>query len=368
MLTHRKLFPQLHGTAALVYDVMTARFNRSESIEFSRADLLKFAKMTAPTLRQALDGLARLGLIFCTKEVELLHPETSEPIPSEPHDVESEAELRFFDPRTGQKRRLEFTPEIYEIYYRQSLPRSDVWHPGNNAHCPFHNDSNPSLSINVNDGVWFCHACGEGGGIIDFEMRLQGSEDKHETWRRISQKLGLRPCPPSRGLITHRHAYLNEQGDTLYWVYRYEDGSARFLHELNHKLRPGLGSARRTLYNLPQVLAADTVLITEGEKKADVVTALGLKDRDGKPVAVTTTGAANSWKIDFADVLAGKRIIILPDTDIPGRRYAESIAASLSRLDITFVVLDFDGYGNDVRDFLKERSGADLIDSSALIG
>ena len=38
--------------------------------------------------------------------------------------------------------------------------------------CPLHDDQHPSLAINVNKGVWFCHAgCGS-GSIHSFAKRL----------------------------------------------------------------------------------------------------------------------------------------------------------------------------------------------------
>jgi hypothetical protein len=37
--------------------------------------------------------------------------------------------------------------------------------------CPFHDDTRPSLSINLEEGWYKCHACGEGGGgITKFHM------------------------------------------------------------------------------------------------------------------------------------------------------------------------------------------------------
>jgi len=34
--------------------------------------------------------------------------------------------------------------------------------------CPFHNDTNPSLSINPNKNLWQCFGCGAGGDVIRF--------------------------------------------------------------------------------------------------------------------------------------------------------------------------------------------------------
>src|SRR5713226_7817434 len=74
VLTHDKLYQNLHGTAVLVYDVMAARFNRTGATKFTRADLLKRGKMTAPTLRDALKNLGELRLIATGRDIELLHP------------------------------------------------------------------------------------------------------------------------------------------------------------------------------------------------------------------------------------------------------------------------------------------------------
>ena len=41
--------------------------------------------------------------------------------------------------------------------------------------CPFHDDRTPSLSVNLSEGHFRCHACGaKGGDIIAFEMRRSG--------------------------------------------------------------------------------------------------------------------------------------------------------------------------------------------------
>ena len=34
--------------------------------------------------------------------------------------------------------------------------------------CPFHDDSNPSLSVNDEKGVYYCYSCKAGGNIITF--------------------------------------------------------------------------------------------------------------------------------------------------------------------------------------------------------
>jgi putative DNA primase/helicase len=80
----------------------------------------------------------------------------------------------------------------------------------------------------------------------------------------------------------------------------------------------------RPLYNLPELLALPqiSVIVTEGEKKADAVSRLFPGH-----VGTTSMGGANAAKLSAWGPLAGRNVIIWPDNDDPGRRYAEEVAA-----------------------------------------
>ncbi|MGI9038093.1 MAG: CHC2 zinc finger domain-containing protein [Gemmatimonadota bacterium] len=39
--------------------------------------------------------------------------------------------------------------------------------------CPFHDDHDPSLSLSIDRGLWYCFVCGEGGDGIDLVMRAR---------------------------------------------------------------------------------------------------------------------------------------------------------------------------------------------------
>ena len=38
--------------------------------------------------------------------------------------------------------------------------------------CPFHDDTNPSLSVNPVMKLWYCFACDEGGDVIKFVQKF----------------------------------------------------------------------------------------------------------------------------------------------------------------------------------------------------
>ena len=81
--------------------------------------------------------------------------------------------------------------------------------------------------------------------------------------------------------------------------------------------------APRPLYRLPQLLASPDkpVIITEGEKKAERAVAL-FPDFES---TTTMAGAAAPRLTDFAP-LVGRRVLIWPDHDDAGQRYAREVA------------------------------------------
>lgn len=62
------------------------------------------------------------------------------------------------------------SPESYYLNRGFMLQGTAEW---KKTKCPFHDDTRPSLCINLKQGGCFrCHACGAcGGDIIDFHMR-----------------------------------------------------------------------------------------------------------------------------------------------------------------------------------------------------
>jgi len=81
----------------------------------------------------------------------------------------------------------------------------------------------------------------------------------------------------------------------------------------------------RPLYGLPDLAGAERVYITEGEKAAEAVRAIGL-------TSTTSAHGANSpGKTDWS-TLRGKECVILPDNDEAGKKYAEAVTEILLNL------------------------------------
>ena len=59
------------------------------------------------------------------------------------------------------------------------------------AKCPFHDDKNPSLSVNSIDQYFFCFGCGVGGDVINFLM-LYENIGFAEALRTLAEESGIR--------------------------------------------------------------------------------------------------------------------------------------------------------------------------------
>jgi putative DNA primase/helicase len=135
--------------------------------------------------------------------------------------------------------------------------------------CPFHDDHNPSLSVNSETGLFFCHTCGAKGDIIDFHMRRYGVDFK-TTLAELAERAGVTASDDRR--IIAIYDYQNEAGDLLFQVVKYPpkpDGKKDFRQRRPDGHGGWIWSVKGIAlvpYNLQAVMAAEAVFIAEGEK------------------------------------------------------------------------------------------------------
>ena len=238
--------------------------------------------------------------------------------------------------------------------------------------CPFHEDRNPSATVYETQGVWRfkCHAgsCGVSGDVFDMQARIAGRplEDilkeasptiprngrLHKPQPRPEVK--SRPKPEKRVFPSVEDLILTVTGFEKQFVYsdpktgkpelivlrlRKPDGKKSFL-----QVRPEgegfvFGSPPKPLpiYNRTRLAQAIEVFVVEGEKCVHALHNLGF---------VATTSPGGAGKAGYADwgPLAGKRCLLWPDNDPPGKRHMRDVQEILERLipkpDIRLIEVD----------------------------
>jgi hypothetical protein len=102
------------------------------------------------------------------------------------------------------------------------------------------------------------------------------------------------------------------------YVQRHKDSSGQYIYSIK--------GIRQVPYRLPEIIESiaqeKTIFITEGEKCADAVVALGA------PATCNAMGAGK-WPDELTPHFAGAEVIILPDNDKIGREHANLVASKL---------------------------------------
>lgn len=136
--------------------------------------------------------------------------------------------------------------------------------------------------------------------------------------------------PPDFPLNSEQWRYCNERGETLYYVVKFKDSSGKKsfypLSFSSDNIWVKKQYNEHVLYGLED-LAKDLtkpVLIVEGEKCKDAA-----KKHMKAYISVTWDGGAQSWKRTDWSVLKGRKVLLWPDADEPGRKAMNDIAAHL---------------------------------------
>ena len=149
------------------------------------------------------------------------------------------------------------------------------------------------------------------------------------------------------------YPYRNEKGEPLFEVVRGAD--KQFWQRLPGAEKGGIGNVERVLFGLPELLKSkpgDLIAICEGEKDALAVAHLGI-------CATTNPGGAGRWKQEHTDWLKahlpGRRFIVLPDNDEPGRKHGIEVYESLRRAGLDVAVVELPGLPDkgDAFDWIK---------------
>lgn len=210
------------------------------------------------------------------------------------------------------------------------------------CNCFMHNDKEPSLQLHRETNTWWCYVCGEGYTPIDFVMKKMGISAL-EAAKEINKTLGL-------GIdIDNFNAENEKLTKVAEYFYRRIDNSVTM--KVEKWVKPSTGKKEFypyaliddkyvkgyatklapedcVLYNLPEVIDADTVYFTEGEKDADTLKALGF-------AGTTTPGGGRGLKSYYKkneklfDPIKGKRVRIISDNDEVGNEYSQQILETI---------------------------------------
>lgn len=236
-----------------------------------------------------------------------------------------------------------------------------------------HGNPGKSFSCNTETGVWSDFATGESGGDIISLVAAQEELGQAKAARMIAEEIGLAPVTlkPKRKDLPETPV----RPENLVATFRYQDEAGRFLFAVDRYEAPGCLKAirqwhldengkrinsvkgvRLVPFRLPELLRAETVFIVEGEQKVLALAGWGL-------TATCNPMGAGKWREEYNPYFQGKRVVILPDNDTPGRNHARRVAKALLPVAASVKVVELSGLPpkGDIVDWKKAGHGREEL-------
>jgi len=227
--------------------------------------------------------------------------------------------------------------------------------------CPLHDDKTPSCSIDAARGLWKCFSCGQGGTVIDMQMRVTGMSCKDAMYA-LAEKANLPLDDKPHKAATY--AYKDAYGRDVMRVDRIEAGKKKkfrqYVVDAAGAERNGLDGVTRCLYRLEKWHAKPQVAITEGEKCVHALESMGID-------ATTNPGGSGGWLPAYAESLKGKHVEIWPDNDAPGEKWVAAVMDSLRGKCAALKICRMPEPYNDVADLLDAKGPEYATDLVATI-
>ncbi len=203
-------------------------------------------------------------------------------------------------------------------------------------------DKGKSLVVELSGneaGLWHDFATGEGGDIIDLWAGVNRKSTRiefPEVMASIAEWFGKKHTRKYKNLeqfLTCSWNYYDENNQVIVIVNRYDLPGGKEYRPFDVKRSKFAAPEIRPLYNIPGILKSDKVVLVEGEKCAEVLIEKGI-------TATTIMSGANALieKTDWTP-LKGKNIIIWPDNDEPGKKYAENAKKKLLEIGVASLVV-----------------------------
>jgi len=231
---------------------------------------------------------------------------------------------------------------------------------GKDIRCPFpdHMDASPSFGLIENGEAFKCHGCGRGGDVFSLVEHLEGKDFAGAiNW--LGNFAGLKPKqygPRKAKRPVAIYDYCDLAGKTVFQVCRFEPKG--FSQRRPNPEKPGqwinsMKGVTRFLYRLPEITHAiargEKIFLVEGEKDVAALVSLGFE-------ATTSPGGSDSWKKEYAETLNGADVVLLPDKDEAGKKYAKKVLGSLDGVAKSIVVFELPN-----RNIRKVKDAADWV-------
>lgn len=242
------------------------------------------------------------------------------------------------------------TAKANQALFERVLESRQIVRQGRKWRCPWHDDQHPSASLFTGqDGAirFSCPVCRITVDIFGFVAKFDNKPIGAALRELLGDTSPSRPAgratkPPERVFPTldaliratphfvEKYEYHAANGTLCMATLRCEPPGERKQFVFAHPVQDGFAKIAPAkpwvLYRLPGLADAGTVVVAEGERKADVLAEYGLAGTSAAGGAGMPPGNSD-WQ-----PLAAKNVVLWPDAGETGRAFMRDVAAHLEKL------------------------------------
>ena len=246
----------------------------------------------------------------------------------------------------------------YEDEYKKYLNNPKKNKDSLMSRCPFHDDANPSFSINLKNGMYHCFGCNEQGNLFNFIAKMENITTA-EAYQNICERYNIEYTPDSttereahdekydilmysktKGLPAHyldktwqisdfkkviKIPYMDDKGNIV--SNRFRGNNKNFRWEKNATIIP------YGLQLLSKYFDKDYIILVEGESDTQSLAMVGHP--------VLGIPGATTFKSTWIKYLKGKNVYIHNEKDIGGNVFKDTICRSLENFKYKNKVYEF---------------------------
>ena len=218
--------------------------------------------------------------------------------------------------------------------------------------------NDPSLGVNIDDGVWKCHHCGWSGSVNQYvrpEARPELKSDKIFTY---FTNRSILPETVTKFQISEGVEWMpqdQKEHKVICFNYYLEDDLINIKFKTSDKMFKMVKDARKIPYNINSIKDQDYVIICEGEEECMVWDQCNRTSVVSVPNGASKNNNNLEWLDSVYDMFEGKIIYLATDNDEPGRKLGEDLARRFDAADIR--IIRFPEGQKDANDCLKAFGG-----------
>lgn len=221
--------------------------------------------------------------------------------------------------------------------------------------------NDPSLSVNIDTGVWKCHHCGWSGSVNQYVRPEARPEVKTDGIFSYFTKRSINLDTVKYFKISESVEWMpqdQKEHKVICFNYFMEDDLINIKFKTSDKMFKMVKDAMKIPFNINSIANQNYVIITEGEEECMVWHQCGFRSVVSVPNGASKNNNNLEWLDRVYDMFEGKIIYLATDNDEPGRKLGEDLGRRFDASDIR--IIRFPENQKDANDCLKAY-GPDFV-------